>query len=427
MDKISSKNCTICMISPFPPAKTGVAEYCYKLTRALSNYCQIVIFTEDRYKQKNWGGNPIIFRTWTASYSIKTILKCISNILKTFKMIARHNCSVIHIQYEPFIFGSYGLILLPFLMILIKQFLRSPILLTMHTVIPLTTKIKGLAKNFEKKVPTKQKILILFIYTRLIAKLSNKVIVHSDHSIKILEEHYRLHEEKIFLLKHGFTVITPLPKELAKNRLHFPHCKIILFHGFLKSSKGVHNIIKAISRISEDFPEIRFVIAGGSPIQGAKAMQKRLTKNYSKYLQNLAQELGVLDKIVFLNKFIDEEKLIPIISASDIIVLPYEKQIFGVSGVFYKVSCYEKPVIASDIPIFREVIKNGETGILVPPDNPVYLAKAMEFLLSKPNLARKLGQNLRRQSIKYGWEKAAEIQFILYKSFLSNKLKLKSG
>lgn len=61
------------------------------------------------------------------------------------------------------------------------------------------------------------------------------------------------------------------------------------------------------------------------------------------------------------------------------------------------------PVIASDIPGYRDVIENRKTGLLVPPGNPHALAKAIVELLEAPKLRLNLVQTAFKESRKYSW------------------------
>ena len=62
------------------------------------------------------------------------------------------------------------------------------------------------------------------------------------------------------------------------------------------------------------------------------------------------------------------------------------------------------PVVASDIAGFREVIRDGVEGLLVPPGHPAALADAMQRVLTEPGLAERLGAAGRERAQRYRWE-----------------------
>ena len=72
------------------------------------------------------------------------------------------------------------------------------------------------------------------------------------------------------------------------------------------------------------------------------------------------------------------------------------------------------PVIASDFPLWREIIEGSDCGICVDPLNPSAIASAIDRLVSNPNLARRLGENGRRAvKERYNWslEEARLLEF----------------
>ena len=73
----------------------------------------------------------------------------------------------------------------------------------------------------------------------------------------------------------------------------------------------------------------------------------------------------------------------------------------------------KRPIVASDIPAFREVL-DEETSVLVAPNNPEALAKGIKVVINDKKLARKLSKNAYRNIIKYDWEERAKniIKFI---------------
>jgi glycosyltransferase involved in cell wall biosynthesis len=78
-----------------------------------------------------------------------------------------------------------------------------------------------------------------------------------------------------------------------------------------------------------------------------------------------------------------------ILSASDLFVLPsiYE----GFPGAAIEAMALGLPVVASSIPTLREVVEEGRSGLLVPPNDPPKLAGAIGKVLDDPKLARRLG------------------------------------
>lgn len=78
------------------------------------------------------------------------------------------------------------------------------------------------------------------------------------------------------------------------------------------------------------------------------------------------------------------------------------------------------PIIASDFPLWREIIENGNCGILVNPLDPLEISKAVKFLIENPGAAREMGKNGRKAAIdNYSWEREEEKLLAFYASVLN--------
>jgi glycosyltransferase involved in cell wall biosynthesis len=95
------------------------------------------------------------------------------------------------------------------------------------------------------------------------------------------------------------------------------------------------------------------------------------------------------DRVVFTGK-LERPDVFAILSISDIFVLSSHWEGFGI--VLAEAMALGKPVVSTDTDGGREVVKNGETGILVPIKNPRVLARAILNLLEQPDLMTRMGQ-----------------------------------
>jgi glycosyltransferase involved in cell wall biosynthesis len=77
------------------------------------------------------------------------------------------------------------------------------------------------------------------------------------------------------------------------------------------------------------------------------------------------------------------------------------------------------PVIASNFPLWKEIVEGNKCGLTVDPLNPREIAQAVEYLLEHPELRQEMGENGRRAVIeKYNWEQEAEKLLALYQRLL---------
>ena len=127
-------------------------------------------------------------------------------------------------------------------------------------------------------------------------------------------------------------------------------------------------------------------------------------------LFEIAKEINILDKIVFTG-LVPHEKVHCYINASDVCAAPFVSERNEQSGVSPLKLCEYmacgKPVVASRISGL-EAIEEYKTGILIKPDAPVELAKAIITLLKNPHLRKKMGLKGRLYVIENrSWESIA--------------------
>jgi glycosyltransferase involved in cell wall biosynthesis len=107
-------------------------------------------------------------------------------------------------------------------------------------------------------------------------------------------------------------------------------------------------------------------------------------------LLSLSRELRVQDFVHFLG---ERDDVLSWMSRFDVFVLPSLQE--ALPYVILEAGALAKPVIASEVGGIRELVKNGETGLLVPPGDIDALADALVRLAEDPDLARDLGRRLR--------------------------------
>ena len=124
--------------------------------------------------------------------------------------------------------------------------------------------------------------------------------------------------------------------------------------------KGIDTVIKALPAVRARVPDLEFVVVGsGSDLERHK---------------RLAADLGVADCVKFPGS-VDERALRAAYESCDVFVLPSAGEGFGI--VFLEAMNYCKPIIAANSGATPEVVKDGETGILVEAGSVEQLAAAM--------------------------------------------------
>ncbi|MHB1286626.1 MAG: glycosyltransferase [Leptospirales bacterium] len=141
--------------------------------------------------------------------------------------------------------------------------------------------------------------------------------------------------------------------------------------------KGVDILIRAAGILSRQRRDFRVFIAGDGPERAN--------------LEDLVLREGVSDRIVFLGHMTEIEELNP---GFDVFVLTSRSE--GCSNAILEAQASGLPVIATNVGGNPEIILNGETGILVPTEDPAALAEAMNHLASDGAERLRLGQHARQ-------------------------------
>jgi colanic acid/amylovoran biosynthesis glycosyltransferase len=153
----------------------------------------------------------------------------------------------------------------------------------------------------------------------------------------------------------------------------------VLFVGRLVPKKGVDVLIDACALLRSELPELGVEIVGGGPL--AEELERR------------ALRAGVADRIHFLGpqpgEVVDAAfRRCSLVAAPSRIDEHGDRE--GMPTVLVEALARGVPVIASDLVGIPELVRHGETGLLVPPDHPAALAAAITRLVGDPELARGL-------------------------------------
>jgi glycosyltransferase involved in cell wall biosynthesis len=154
---------------------------------------------------------------------------------------------------------------------------------------------------------------------------------------------------------------------------------LVVMAARLQRWKGVHVFVEAAAHVARVHPEAQFIIVGGTLFG--------LEPNYPRQLQQLIERLE-LQACVRLVGF--RTDVLSFFSAASLVVhCSIEPEPFAV--VLLEAMACSKPVIASDSGGTGEIIEQGVEGLLVPPNDPEGLSKAICSLLADPELRKRMG------------------------------------
>lgn len=162
---------------------------------------------------------------------------------------------------------------------------------------------------------------------------------------------------------------------------------VALFFGYVRKYKGLHVLLDAMKKLPSDV-RVTLIVAGEF-YDDEKGYRDRI------------DSLGIGDRVRVFSDYIPNDEVSKYFSAADVVVLPYiDATQSGIAQIAYN---FDKPVIATDVGGLAEIVLDGKTGLVVPPNSPEALASAMmKFFREK--LADAFSSGVSEQKRLYSWD-----------------------
>lgn len=267
---------------------------------------------------------------------------CVKLIRKMCQMIEQFNPDVIHITYP---LDLWELFLLQF---------RKKMLLTMHDPLPHSGK-----KN------------IRTCLSRFLSiKFAAKIVLLNETQKKEFIRFYHVSEKRVFINRIGSYNYIKNFKSIHHEKDFFN----ILFFGRISPYKGLEFLCQAMVEVHKICPNATLTIAGGGTIYF----------DFSPYKQ--------LKYIELRNHYIGMEELVMLLDKAALVVCPYKDA--TQSGVILTSFGMECPVLASNVGALKEQIKDGESGLLIPPCDVNALSSTIIKLIRNPNILQMMRSNI---------------------------------
>jgi len=172
--------------------------------------------------------------------------------------------------------------------------------------------------------------------------------------------------------------------------------KLILFFGRIEPYKGLEVLLSAFASISTELPGWTALIAGtGSLPEGLKRTD--------------------LDRVQVENRYVSDDEVAAMMQRARLVVLPYLEA--TQSAVIATAYAFGKPVIVTRVGGLPEMVVHGKTGLVVPPNDPRALARAMRTLARDPArlqwMARQAWSVSRE---RWSWDKIARMHISMYRA-----------
>jgi len=169
----------------------------------------------------------------------------------------------------------------------------------------------------------------------------------------------------------------------------------------LKKVKGVRYLIQAMPEVLKEFPDAKLVLIGEGP------EEKRL---------KLKVERLKLEKYAEFKRSLSHERIPEELAKSEVFVLPSISEGMGIAII--EAQAAGIPVIGTKVGGIPDIIEDHKTGLLVEPENPNEIAKAIIKIFSDSEFVQNLVQNAKVNLEKYDWQSIAQKVDLIYKELI---------
>ncbi|HET7439747.1 MAG TPA: glycosyltransferase [Terriglobales bacterium] len=347
----------ICLVSSFPPSRRGLNEYGFHLARELQRnpLLSVTVLADDLGTQEPEIPGFSVVRCWD--------FNCLTNPIRLLREIRKLQPDVVWFNIG---FASYGNKALPaavgLMMPALVRLAGFQTHVTLHQLMD-TVDLNDAGVRFRRLYKMAGAVI-----TRILL-LSDSVSVLLPAYRVILQEKYR--SGSVYVRPHG--ILSGRPEYPDFSRRGKPMHRVLAF-GKWGTYKRLEPLIEAFLLIADDLPSVRLVVGGGNH------------PNAPGYVESIAQRYQEDSRIEFTG-YVPEEKLADLFRSATVTVMPYSSSA-GSSGVAHLASQYGVPIVASDIPDFRQLAE--EEGL------------AIEFFKtgSVPSMARSLRRILESSELQ---------------------------
>lgn len=294
---------------------------------------------------------------------------------------------VVHAQWWSYVVAPIYAVILS-----LARLRRKRVVVTMHNVVPHEQSLWARALN------------------RFILSLANHVIVHTESCRASLMNSFGQHPDRVSVIRHGIlgaTSLRGLTRESAKDELGISRDRnVLLLFGNLRPYKGLKVLLEALSQIRQKEPDVLLVIAG-----------KPWTE-VNEY-EEMTGRLGLGDHVQMHVDYVPESQIEAYFMASDLVVFPYT-HFDAQSGVGTLALPFGRAMIVSDVGGLPELVKDSR--VVVRPEDPDALARAILDVLRNPELKRTLEEQSLAEAKSYNWDGIAQQTVAVYLDMLSGHL-----
>jgi glycosyltransferase involved in cell wall biosynthesis len=187
----------------------------------------------------------------------------------------------------------------------------------------------------------------------------------------------------------------PLSKADARRALNLPEGGRWIVHaGHLYEGRGGEELVQSLAQL----PGARLLFAGGKPADVER-------------VRAVAAREGLAERVRF-EGMVPNGRIPLYLWAADVLAMPYTSRTPIIASIspmkMFEYMAAQRPIVSTDFPTLREVLRDGENAILVAPDNPAALAAGIRRVLEDEAFAGRISRQARADVEPFSWDRRAE-------------------
>ncbi|MFN7018807.1 MAG: glycosyltransferase family 4 protein [Fimbriimonadales bacterium] len=359
-------------MSTYPPTECGLATFTQDVLESVERHgWDGVVVSADHATRIEHPDPRVVYQVRREE---------IADYVEAAQRLNRSAVRVVSLQHEYGIFGGeMGDKVLTFL-----QHLRTPVVTTLHTVVPQPT-------------PIMREIL------RAVVEASDAVVVMAGTAVRLLNSVYDAPTHHVYVIPHGAPEPLPISPQDAKAQIGMSGRVVLSTFGLVSRGKGIEDVIRALPAVVEQFPNLVYLVLG----ETHPKVRAQEGESYREFLMSEVERLGLQNHVVFVNRYLSLEDIRLYLRATDVYITPYLNPDQITSGTLAYAIAAGCVVLSTPYLYAREVLADGG-GMLVQFNNPASIADALLQLLSDPVLMRYHKFVAQRKAAGLSWYKVGQ-------------------
>jgi glycosyltransferase involved in cell wall biosynthesis len=349
----------IAHLGTYPPRKCGIATYTQDVVSAVHSADAVAT---GRFP----AGPPTVVAMTNASEHTEYFWPVLHTIDQAdpedYRRVARElnnsGTDLVSIQYEHGIFGGEGGRHLNYFL----DALRVPVVVTLHTTLPQPP--EALARA-----------------VREVAARAERLVVLNSRALPLLRDAYGLPAgylaDQTDVIPHGTPDVDPARRPVVRQQLGVAGQTVLSTFGLIGPGKGLEHAVRAVAKVADQYPDLHYYVLG----QTHPGIVRESGESYREGLIRMAEDLGIGERVHFVNRYLNLDELCDWLLATDVYVTPYLNPFQIVSGTLAYAVAAGKPVISTPYLHAEELLSEGR-GVLTPFSDPDAMARNLDGILA---------------------------------------------